>query len=403
MIAQSYYFVCLYCFFRFIWSYLTKYNRIIAKEGNIMDRKTPLYEVQKKLGARFTSFGGWELPVSYTDIIAEHQLVRTRAGLFDVSHMGEILITGKDAVKSLNRLISNDIAPVPVGKILYSPMCYENGTVVDDILIYKYSDEKLLLVVNAGNTQKDDEWIRSQITGDVTVENLSDDYVQLALQGPESEDIIKKILDEDTELPGFYRFKDVSVLGMKVLLSRTGYTGEDGFEIYLRLSDSGADPEKLWNGILEDGKDNGVAPVGLGARDTLRLEAALPLYGHELSDSISPLEAGLKTFVKINKDDFIGKTALCEQLEPGTERKLYGFEMVDRGIPRNGYDVVKDGDRIGYVTSGGLMPTLNKNGGLALLDNTGLTEGETIEIVIRDRKCKAVLVKLPFYKKKYKR
>ena len=368
-----------------------------------MDRKTPLYAVQKTLGARFISFGGWELPVSYTDIIAEHQLVRAKAGLFDVSHMGEILITGKDAVKSLNRLISNDIAPVPAGKILYSPMCYENGTVVDDILIYKFSDEELLLVVNAGNTQKDDEWIRSQITGDVIVENFSDNYVQLALQGPEAEDIIKRILDEDTELPGFYWFKEVSLLGMKILLSRTGYTGEDGFEIYLWLPNSSADPEKLWNGILEAGKDKGAAPVGLGARDTLRLEAALPLYGHELSDNISPLEAGLKTFVKIDKDDYIGKAALSRQVEFGIEHKLYGFEMVDRGIPRNGYDVVKDGNKIGYVTSGGLMPTLNKNGGLALLDDLGLSDGDTIEIVIRDRKCKAVLVKLPFYKKKYKR
>ncbi|HHU89783.1 MAG TPA: glycine cleavage system aminomethyltransferase GcvT [Clostridiaceae bacterium] len=368
-----------------------------------MDRKTPLYEVQKNSGARFISFGGWELPVSYTDIITEHQVVRTKAGLFDVSHMGEIQITGKDAVKALNRLISNDIAQVPAGKILYSPICYENGTVVDDILIYKFSEEELLLVVNAGNTQKDDEWIRSQITGDVKVENLSDKYVQLALQGPEAEDIIKSILDEDTELPGFFRFKEVSLLGMKVLLSRTGYTGEDGFELYLWLPNSCADPEKLWNGILDAGKDKGVAPVGLGARDTLRLEAALPLYGHELSEDISPLEAGLKIFVKMNKDDYIGKAALSRQLDQGLKRKLYGFEMVDRGIPRNGYDVIMDGSRIGYVTSGGLLPTLNKNGGLALLDNPDLKDGETIEIVIRGRKCKAVLVQLPFYKKKYKK
>ena len=367
-----------------------------------MDRKTPLYAVQKALGAKFTSFGGWELPVSYTDIIAEHQLVRNQAGLFDVSHMGEILITGKDAITFVNKIITNDIAPVPANKILYSPMCYENGTVVDDILIYKFSDEELLLVVNAGNIEKDDKWIRSQIAGNVMVDNLSDKYVQLALQGPESESIIKKILDEDTELPGFYRFKEVSLLGMKVLLSRTGYTGEDGFEIYLWLSNSCKNPEKLWNGILEAGKDKGAAPVGLGARDTLRLEAALPLYGHELSDSITPLEAGLKTFVKLNKDDYIGKTVLAKQQELGLERKLYGFEMVDRGIPRNGYDVVKDGNKIGYVTSGGLFPTLGKNGGLVLLDNPALAVGETIEIVIRDRQCKAVLVQLPFYKKKYK-
>ncbi|NLL66807.1 MAG: glycine cleavage system aminomethyltransferase GcvT [Clostridiaceae bacterium] len=367
-----------------------------------MEKRTPLYSSQKALGARFTSFGGWELPVSYTDIIAEHQLVRTRAGLFDVSHMGEILITGKDAVKFINKIITNDVAPVPANKILYSPMCYENGTVVDDILIYKISDEELLLVVNAGNTEKDEQWIRSQLSGDVIMENLSDKYVQVALQGPESEEIIKRILDEETELPGFYHFKEVSMLGMKVLLSRTGYTGEDGFEIYLWLPNSSSDPEKLWNGILEAGKDKGVLPAGLGARDTLRLEAALPLYGHELSESISPLEAGLKTFVKFNKDDYIGKAVLSKQHENGLGRKLYGFEMIDRGIPRNGYDVVKDGNKIGYVTSGGLLPTLNKNGGLALLDDTNLANGDIIEIVIRERKCKAVIVPKPFYKKKYK-
>ncbi|MGI6084518.1 MAG: glycine cleavage system aminomethyltransferase GcvT [Acetivibrionales bacterium] len=367
-----------------------------------MDKRTPLYAAQKALGAKFISFGGWELPVSYTDIIEEHQLVRAKVGLFDVSHMGEILVTGKDTVNFINKLITNDITSIPANKILYSPICYENGTVVDDILIYRFSDEEMLVVVNASNTEKDEQWIRSHISGDVQVENLSDKYVQLALQGPGSESIIKNILDEDMELPGFFRFKEVSLLGMKVLISRTGYTGEDGFEIYLLLSNPCADPEKLWNGILEAGKNKGIAPVGLGARDTLRLEAALPLYGHELTDSISPLEAGLKNFVKFNKEEYIGKDALREQQERGLKRRLYGFEMVDRGIPRNSYDVVKEGKTIGYVTSGGLLPALSKNGGLALLDNTDLSDGETIEIVIRERKCKAVLVPLPFYKKKYK-
>lgn len=367
-----------------------------------MDKRTPLYSVQKALGAKFTTFGGWELPVSYTDIIAEHQLVRTKAGLFDVSHMGEILVTGKDSVDFINKLITNDLTPIPENKILYSPMCYENGTVVDDILIYKFSDEELLLVVNAGNIEKDEQWIRSHMSGEVKVENLSDKYIQLALQGPESEGILKKILDEDIELPSFYRFKEASLLGMKALISRTGYTGEDGFEIYLWLPNSCADPEKLWNGVLEAGKEKGAAPAGLGARDTLRLEAALPLYGHELTDAITPLEAGLKNFVKFNKDDYIGKNALLDQKEHGLKRRLYGFEMIDRGIPRNSYDVVKDGRKIGYVTSGGLLPALSKNGGLALLDNTDLTDGETIEVVIRERKCNAVLVSVPFYKKRYK-
>jgi len=376
-----------------------------------MDRKTPLYDVEKALGAKFTSFGGWELPVSYSDILKEHHAVRNAAGLFDVSHMGEIMVKGKDALSFINKLITNDIVPVPQNKILYSPMCYENGTVVDDILIYKISDTELLLIVNASNTDKDEEWIRSHQTGDVTIENVSDRFVQLALQGPESEAIIRKLLkDENTELPGFYWFTETTLCGndglspIRVLLSRTGYTGEDGFEIYLWLpEDGGQTAERLWNCILEAGKENGIVPAGLGARDTLRLEAALPLYGHELSDSITPLEAGLKTFVKLNKDDFIGKDALASQYERGLKRKIYGFEMVDRGIPRNGYEVVREGRKIGYVTSGGPLPSLGINGGLALLDDTGLSSGDTIEIMIRDRACGVKIVPVPFYGKKYKK
>ena len=376
-----------------------------------MDRRTPLYETEKALGAKFTSFGGWELPVSYSDILKEHHAVRNAAGLFDVSHMGEIIIEGRDALSFVNRLVTNDIVPAPLNKILYSPMCYENGTVVDDILIYKISDTKLLLVVNAGNIEKDEAWIRSHLAGDVTVENISDKIVQLALQGPESEAIIRKIIDdENAVLPGFYWFTETMLLGkdgqppLKVLLSRTGYTGEDGFEIYLDISDNGkSDAERLWNGILEAGRDKGILPVGLGARDTLRLEAALPLYGHELSDAITPLEAGLKFFVKLSKEDFIGREALARQSEQGIKRKLYGFEMVDRGIPRNGYEVMMNGNKIGYVTSGGPLPSLGINGGLALLDDTGLSAGDDIGIMIRDRVCGAKIVPTPFYGKKYKK
>lgn len=368
-----------------------------------MGKRTPLYNEQKKLGAKFTSFGGWELPVLYTNILDEHNYVRNKAGIFDISHMGEILVSGDDAVTFVNKLITNDIASIPQYKILYSPICYENGTVVDDILIYKFSDKELLLIVNAGNIEKDEAWIRDKVTGNVKVENLSDKFVLLALQGPNSESIIKGILDEDIELPSFYWFTETRILGMKVLLSRTGYTGEDGFEIYLYLENPCADYEKLWKGILEAGKDVGVMPVGLGARDTLRLEAALPLYGHELSDSILPIEARLKTFVKLDKEDFIGRAALKAHTEQGIKRKLYGFEMVDRGIPRNDYDVMRDGKKIGYVTSGGPLPTIAKNGGLILSDDLSLNNEDIIEIVIRERACKAKIVPLPFYKKKYKK
>ncbi|HZJ82801.1 MAG TPA: glycine cleavage system aminomethyltransferase GcvT, partial [Clostridia bacterium] len=368
------------------------------------DKRTPLYEPQKAWGAKFTSFGGWELPVSYTDILKEHNAVRTSAGLFDVSHMGEILISGQNAVPFLNKLITNDVASIPPNKILYSPMCYENGTVIDDILIYKLSDNELLLIVNAGNIEKDEAWIRKHAPEDVTIENISERFVLLALQGPKSEEILKSIMDEDIELPSFYWFVETSILGMKVLVSRTGYTGEDGFEIYLYLPNDCADSEKLWNGILQAGKDLGVIPAGLGARDILRLEAALPLYGHELSDSILPLEARLKPFVKLDKeDDFIGKAALKAQVEQGIKRKLYGFEMIDRGIPRNGYNVTKDGVKIGYITSGGMLPTVGINGGLVLLEDLTLEKDDRIEIHIRKRVCEAKIVPLPFYKKKYKR
>ena len=367
-----------------------------------MDKRTPLYHVQKALGAKFTSFGGWELPVSYTDILKEHHIVRNSAGLFDVSHMGEILVTGKDAIAFINRLITNDIAPVQNNRALYSPMCYENGTVVDDILVYKFSDTELLLVVNAGNTEKDYSWIKSHMSGDVTVENLSGQFVQLALQGPSSERIIRKILDEDIELPRFYRFAKAAASGMKVLLSRTGYTGEDGFELYLRLTDVGSDAERLWNIILEAGKDEGISPIGLGARDTLRLEAALPLYGHELSDKITPFDAGLGKFVKLEKDKFIGKEAL-EKESRSLGRKLYGFLMKDRGIPRNGYAVSVNGKEAGFVTSGGPSLSISQNGGLALIEDTGLSAGDGIGIDIRGRKCAAEIVDLPFYQKKYQK
>lgn len=365
-----------------------------------MDKRTPLYNLQKALGARFTSFGGWELPVSYSDILQEHHTVRTKAGLFDVSHMGQILVTGSDAVKFVNSLITNDISTTPSYKAVYSPMCYENGTVVDDVIVYKFSEDKLFIVVNAGNTEKDFEWINSHATGNVKVENLSPEYVLLALQGPISEKIIYKLVD-DKELPGFFRFKETKVMGMNVILSRSGYTGEDGFEIYLNITESGSDPEALWNGILEAGKEDGLLPIGLGARDTLRLEAALPLYGHELSDSITPLEAGLGKFVKLSKENFIGKKALLNQSD-NPERKLYGFEMLDRGIPRNGYEVLKNGENIGYVTSGGPLPSLNTNGGLALVKGD-FTPEDRIEILIRNRSCEAKIVELPFYGKKYKK
>ncbi|NLM75833.1 MAG: glycine cleavage system aminomethyltransferase GcvT [Clostridiaceae bacterium] len=372
-----------------------------------MNKRTPLYETQKSLGAKFISFGGWELPVSYSDILKEHHAVRNNAGLFDVSHMGMIFVTGRDSLKFVDNLVTNDISSAPCYKAVYCPMCYENGTVVDDVLVYKISDTRLFIVANASNTEKDFKWISSHIFGDVKVEDLTSDYVLLALQGPKSGDIIRKLTD-DNDLPGFFRFKETTISGMNVILSRTGYTGEDGFELYLNIKENGSDPVKLWNDILNAGKDEGLLPAGLGARDTLRLEAALPLYGHELSEEITPLEAGLDRFVKFNKENFIGKKALVQQAEnfkvqEDLKRKIYGFEMLDRGIPRNGYEVLKHGETIGYVTSGGPLPTLNINGGLALLEGEDLNFGDEVEIRVRNRDLKAKIVEIPFYKRSVKK
>lgn len=367
-----------------------------------MEKRTPLYEAQKALGAKFITFGGWELPVLYSDILKEHTNVRTNAGLFDVSHMGEILVTGKDALGFVNNLITNELEGVPDNKAVYSPMCYENGTVVDDVIIYKISAKRLLIIVNASNVEKDYKWITSNSSGEVIIENVSEKIIQIALQGPYAHDILSR-LSNGIESMNFFTFKEADIFGMRVILSRSGYTGEDGFEIYMDMQDKGADPQKLWNGLLEAGEEYGIMPIGLGARDTLRLEAALPLYGHELSDSITPLEAGLEKFVKFKKSDFIGKKALADQLGNGLKRRLYGFEMLDRGIPRNGYEVVFEGRTAGAVTSGGLLPSLGKNGGLALLDSTSLALGNYIDIVIRDGSYSAKIVQMPFYSKKYKK
>ncbi len=368
-----------------------------------MNRQTPLYGAQKRLGARFIAFGGWELPVSYGDILKEHQAVRNGAGLFDVSHMGELMVTGEEALSFVNGLITNDLSPVPDNKALYSPMCYDNGTVVDDIILYKLRPDKILLVVNAGNTEKDEAWIRSRLKGKVSLENVSHGFVQLALQGPRAYHILKRLLPQDAVFPRFFCYTWLELLGMKVLLSRSGYTGEDGFEIYLDLSQPGADPEKLWEGLLSSGEEEGLVPVGLGARDTLRLEAALPLYGHELSEAITPLEAGLARFIKLQKGEFIGKEALEEQNRKGVDKMLFGFLMEDRAIPRNGYQVLHRGEKVGYVTSGGPLPSLNRNGGLFLSHVPDLSPGDRVEIIVRDRAARAEIVRVPFYEKKYPR
>lgn len=362
-------------------------------------KQTPLYENHVELKGKIIDFGGWALPVEYSGILAEHEAVRTKAGLFDVSHMGEITVKGQDAEKFVQMIVTNDISVLTDNQIAYTTMCYPDGGVVDDLLVYKYNNENYLLVVNASNSDKDYEWFKRNEFGNVTIENVSSDYALLALQGPIAQDILQKLANVDLNEIEYYRFRDnVEVGGIKTLVSRTGYTGEDGFELYFAPGDA----PKMWNLLLETGKEDGLIPAGLGARDTLRFEATLPLYGHELEKDITPLEAGLGFCVKLAKDDFIGKEKLAEQKAEGLKRKIVGFEMVDRGIPRSHYDVYADGNKIGHVTTGSFSPTLKKNIGLALIESSFAKEGTEIEIAIRNKNLKAVVIKKPFYSRKKK-
>ncbi|NLI60494.1 MAG: glycine cleavage system aminomethyltransferase GcvT [Clostridiales bacterium] len=362
-------------------------------------KKTPIYESHLALGGKIIDFGGWALPVQYSSILKEHHGVRTGAGLFDVSHMGEILVEGDGAGEYIQKIVTNDISNMVQGRIVYSPMCYRNGGTVDDLLIYKLEEEKYLLVVNASNTQKDYQWLKENCHNDnLLIEDVSKSYGLLAIQGPTSQKILQMLTSIPLDDIGFFRFVEgVEVGGVKGLVSRTGYTGEDGFELYVPSHHA----RELWDKILDIGADEGLIPAGLGARDTLRFEVALPLYGQELSPEISPLEAGLKPFVKLNKPNFIGKEALAKQAEEGLKRKLIGFEMIDRGMARTGYKIKIGGKEIGFVTSGGLAPTLKKNLGLALVDADYSNIDTEIFIEMRGRLLKAKIVDRPFYVKQY--
>ncbi|GAA3346538.1 glycine cleavage system aminomethyltransferase GcvT [Lysinibacillus sp. FSL M8-0216] len=360
-------------------------------------KRTPLFEEYAKYGAKTVDFGGWELPVQFSSIKDEHDAVRNRAGLFDVSHMGEILVTGPDALDFLQNLLSNDVSKIATGQAQYTAMCYEDGGVVDDLLTYKLADDHYLLCVNAANIEKDYDWmLENQHQYDVTIDNQSEAYAQIALQGPLAEEVLQSLTSTDVSAIKFFRFQgNVEVAGHKVLVSRSGYTGEDGFELYGAPEDIKA----LWGKILDAGQDKGVVPAGLGCRDTLRFEAGLPLYGQELSATISPLEAGIGFAVKLNKEDFIGHDALVAQKENGLPRKLVGIEMIDKGIPRHGYKVFKDGQEIGEVTTGTQLPSSKRNVGHALIDSQFATIGNELEIEIRGKQLKVITVETPFYKR----
>ncbi|MGN1400701.1 MAG: glycine cleavage system aminomethyltransferase GcvT [Bacillus sp. (in: firmicutes)] len=360
-------------------------------------KKTPLYPVYRQYGAKTIDFGGWDLPVQFSGIKEEHEAVRTKAGLFDVSHMGEISVKGPDSLAFVQKMITNDASSLTVGRAQYTALCYEDGGTVDDILVYKRGEEHYWLVVNAANTEKDFEWLQHNSEGyEISIENESASIAQLALQGPAAEQVLQK-LTENTDLKSiaFFRFKEnVLIAGKDVLVSRTGYTGEDGFELYCSADDA----IHLWNAILEAPE---VKPIGLGARDTLRFEAGLPLYGQELSESISPIEAGIGFAVKVNKGTpFIGQQALKQQKENGTGRKLVGVEMIGRGIPRHGYPVYAGDNLIGEVTTGTQSPTLKKNIGYALVDRMFSDAGTEVTIGIRSKQIEAKVVPAPFYSRK---
>ncbi|WP_410512557.1 glycine cleavage system aminomethyltransferase GcvT [Paenibacillus sp. BR2-3] len=362
-------------------------------------KRTPFYDLYSAFPeSRCIDFGGWELPVQFTGIVKEHEAVRQSAGLFDVSHMGEFMVTGAGAEAFIQKMTTNDVTRLTDGGAQYTLMCYPDGGVVDDLLVYRLGEGRYMLVVNASNIDKDFQWLQEHLPSgeDVSLTNVSDETLLLALQGPLAETILATVTTAPlAELKPFHFIERATVCGAEVLLSRTGYTGEDGFEIYAPLNTA----ETLWNGLLAAGVPHGLTPAGLGARDTLRFEAKLPLYGQELSADITPLEAGMQFFVKLDKEDFIGRGALLQQKAAGLPRRLVGLEMIDRGIPRSHYPVYANGVTIGEVTTGTQSPTLKRNLGLALLDAAYSEIGTEVYVEIRGKQLKSVVVKAPFYKK----
>ncbi|HYA16429.1 MAG TPA: glycine cleavage system aminomethyltransferase GcvT [Bryobacteraceae bacterium] len=359
-------------------------------------RKTPLNAVHRALGAKMVDFGGWDMPVSYSGLVDEHHTVRNAVGLFDVSHMGEIEIRGPEALRLVDYVSTNAACRLKQGQAHYSGLLYESGGFVDDILVHKVSDTEFFICVNASNQEKDFEHIRGANKFDCEVEYASPKYAQIAIQGPKALEAIRDLTDSDLASLKYYWFTDGRFAGVPARMARTGYTGEDGFEVYVAPENAVA----VWNAIMDAGAAEGIKPCGLGARNTLRLEAKMALYGHEITDTITPLEADLGWIVKFDKGDFIGKAALEKQLETGLTRKLIGFEMRGRGIGRDGYEVLVEGKPAGWVTSGSPSPTLNKNIGLCYLPIAHARPGEKIEIVVRNQPVEAETVPTPFYKRK---
>jgi aminomethyltransferase len=356
-------------------------------------KQTPLLEEHKKLNAKIIDFGGWLMPVQYTNVIDEHTTTRTKAGLFDICHMGEFQIKGPDAKKFINKIITNNIENLVPNKAFYTCMCYENGTIIDDLFVYCFNDNNYIFVVNAGNINKDLEWIK-QHKGEFNVEikDISDETAKLDIQGQESEKILQKLTKTNLQDLKRFHFTEDNIEDIKTIISRTGYTAEEGFELYF---DSKEAP-LIWNKLLEVGKEFGLKPIGLGARDTLRIEAGYSLYGHELNNKITPLEADIGFTVKLDKEEFISKQSLTEQKQ-NLKRKIMAFEMIDKAIPRENYKILKDDSEIGFVTSGTFSPKKKKGLGMGMINIEHAKEDNEIYILVREKKYKAKIVHKPIY------
>jgi aminomethyltransferase len=357
------------------------------------NKRTCLYDKHTALGALISPFGGFDMPIQYSNIIDEHLAVRQACGVFDVSHMGEVLISGTDAERYVNHIFTNDVTQIEEGQILYGMMCYDHGGVVDDLLVYKMAADRFFLVINASNIDKDWAWIQQQAAGfHVTLENQSEFYGEVAVQGPEAEAVMEEVLGLACKELTFYTFKQIG----NVIVSRTGYTGEDGFEVYA----DAAFINDCWDKLMSSGR---CKPCGLGCRDTLRFEVGLPLYGDELSEEITPIMAGLSMFVKLDKDEFIGKEALAKQKAEGPSKKVIGIELQDKAIPRHGYNVLKDGQPIGEVTTGYHSISTDKSVCMALIDAQYAVLGTSVEVQIRKKTFPGVVCKKQFYNKSYKK
>lgn len=360
-------------------------------------KRTKFYNVHKKLGAKIIEFAGYEMPIQYTSIIAEHKAVRNSVGVFDVSHMGEVFVSGKNALGFVQYITVNDAAKLNPGRVQYSAMCYPDGGIVDDLLVYRITDNEFMLVINAANIDKDFHWMTDNNKHDVNLENKSDDYSLLAVQGPKSKDVLRKLTEADLESLEYYHFINDKVAGINMILSRTGYTGELGYELYFTGDEKTA--ENVWEKIFDAGKEFDIQPVGLAGRDTLRLEMGFCLYGNDIDKTTNPFEAGLGWITKLSKTDFAGREKLAEIKSQGIKRKLCGFISEEKVFPRPGYEIRSNGKKIGKLTSGTVSPVLNKPIALGYIDKEYADEGNEITISIRGKEVPATVVKVPFIKK----